>query len=371
MRVLVEIQPTVDTKEWSRLYNTGLVPDRVPYGLHHLADCGFSVLVRQAPRLAAVDVVSRIGGRLSGGARWPEGLLGRPFPSAADVHLCWDERTGIPAILSRVPGRLRRPVVTGALWLSDSDAKISTFASWIAGNALRHADAIFVNSSGQILPLREDWGVKAKRIHFIHFGVDTHFWDPTRSAVPADASVEQASPRQDEVEHPTIMSVGNDRHRNHSLLLLAVRDVRKRLPAVRLELVSREHFQVPVESGRWQQSLSHPQLRDLYMNANVVAVSTKPNNHASGLTAILEAMAMGKPVVATRTPGIADYVAHGETGLLVPPGNREAMAEALVQLLLDPSQCADFGAEARRRALKHFSTQAHARRLASILNSVT
>ena len=373
VRVLVEMSPSLDTKEWSHQHGMGLVPDRVPYGLHRLADEGFSVLVRTAPRLRAVDWASRVGGRLTGGARWPESLLSRPSPSAADVRLCWDERTGIPAVLTQY-GRRRRPIVSGAIWISESDVNLSSFARWTARNALQRADAVFVLSSGQLSPLRETWGVDEARIHLVHFGIDTDFWDPSlRRASDMTGSDPSGKPSvpPEQPEHTTIVSVGNDRHRDHGLLLASVQEVHTRLPDARLELVTRMPTYIPADVGRWQKSLDHTQLRELYCDARIVAICTRPNNHASGITAILEAMAMGKPVVATRTPGLDDYIADGETGMLVPHGDRDAMSSALVELLKDPDRCVQLGAEARKRTLKHFSTQAQARRLAAILRSVT
>jgi glycosyltransferase involved in cell wall biosynthesis len=360
VRVLVEVSPSLDTREWSRQHARGLVPDRVPYGLHRLADDGFSVLVRTAPRSRAVELASRAGGKITAGARWPETLLGRPSPSTADIRLCWDERTGIPAILAQPPGR-RRPVVSGAIWVSEPDASLSPFARWTVRGALRRADAIFVLSSGQISPLREAWGMDEARIHLVHFGIDTEFWEPAAGGAPGEPA---------HAAHPVVVSVGNDRHRDHGLLLAAFQDVHGKLPEARLNLVSSIPFDIPADIGCWRQSLTHPQLRDLYRGARVAAVSTRLNNHASGITAILEAMAMGKPVVATRTPGLDDYVANGYTGVLVPPGDHDAMAGALVELLQDPDRCAELGAEARRRALDYFSTSAQAGRLATLLRSV-
>ena len=371
-RVLVEMSPSLDTKEWAHKHGMGLVPDRVPYGLHRLADEGFSVLVRTAPRSRAIELASRAGGKLTGGARWPESVLGSPSPSAADVRLCWDERTGIPAVLTQ-SGRRRRPVVSGAIWISEPDTKLSSFARWTTRSALQRADAVFVLSSGQLSPLRETWGVDEARIHLVHFGIDTDFWDPslrrTSDMKGADLSGKPGVP-QEQPEHPTIVSVGNDRHRDHDLLLAAFQEVHAKLPDARLELVTRAPINIPADVGRWQGSLDHTQLRDLYCDAQVVAICTRLNNHASGITAILEAMAMGKPVVATRTPGLDDYIADGETGILVPHGDRDAMGNALVELLKDPGRCAQMGAEARKRALEYFSTQAQAGRLAAILRSV-
>jgi glycosyltransferase involved in cell wall biosynthesis len=66
--------------------------------------------------------------------------------------------------------------------------------------------------------------------------------------------------------------------------------------------------------------------------------------------AALEAMACGRPVVASATGGLPDAVIHGETGLLVPPGDVGALREALCTLLSDPTLCRRMGEAARQRA---------------------
>jgi glycogen synthase len=64
---------------------------------------------------------------------------------------------------------------------------------------------------------------------------------------------------------------------------------------------------------------------------------------------VLEAMAHGRPVVATRVGGIPDLVEDGVTGLLVEPGDRDALRAALERLLADPELRRRMGREARRR----------------------
>lgn len=66
-------------------------------------------------------------------------------------------------------------------------------------------------------------------------------------------------------------------------------------------------------------------------------------------TSILDAMAAGLPVVATRVGGIPEIVADGRTGILVPPRDSGSIAEALVALAGDPARRAAMGAEARER----------------------
>jgi glycosyltransferase involved in cell wall biosynthesis len=70
--------------------------------------------------------------------------------------------------------------------------------------------------------------------------------------------------------------------------------------------------------------------------------------------ALLEAMAMGKPVVATRVGGIPEVVEDGVTGLLVPPDNPDSIAGALQALLGDPARRQQMGRAGRRRVLEQF-----------------
>ncbi len=71
--------------------------------------------------------------------------------------------------------------------------------------------------------------------------------------------------------------------------------------------------------------------------------------------AVVEAMAMGKAVVATTTGGLPEVVAHGETGLLVPPGDIESLAAAVVSLLGDKVRREQMGLCGRTRAQERFS----------------
>lgn len=71
--------------------------------------------------------------------------------------------------------------------------------------------------------------------------------------------------------------------------------------------------------------------------------------------ALLEAMAAGKPVVAAHTGGIPEVVAEGETGLLVPREDPEALRGALLRLAADPALRARMGAAGRERVAREFS----------------
>lgn len=78
---------------------------------------------------------------------------------------------------------------------------------------------------------------------------------------------------------------------------------------------------------------------------------------------ILEAMAHGKPVVASNIGGIPELVRNGETGVLFPPGDREALSDALARLLLDSDLRRRYGSAARQRVEEAFSLERHTQAL--------
>ncbi len=96
--------------------------------------------------------------------------------------------------------------------------------------------------------------------------------------------------------------------------------------------------------------------RDIAALLRGAHIAVQPSTYREGLPkSALEAMASGKPLVATDIPGCREAVVNGETGFLVPPRDPIALAEAIKTLIADPVLRARFGAAARRRAAEHFS----------------
>jgi starch synthase len=85
----------------------------------------------------------------------------------------------------------------------------------------------------------------------------------------------------------------------------------------------------------------------------------------------LEAMACGTAVVASRVGGIPEVVADGETGLLVPPENPAALADAISALLNDPDRASAMGAAGRVRAVAEFSWESVAGQTVALYEKVT
>ncbi len=81
---------------------------------------------------------------------------------------------------------------------------------------------------------------------------------------------------------------------------------------------------------------------------------------------LLEAMACGIPVVATRVGGIPEVVVDGETGKLVPPGDPAALAKEILALVADPARAAELGRKGQERVRTHFNIDDTVRRLEKI-----
>ena len=98
--------------------------------------------------------------------------------------------------------------------------------------------------------------------------------------------------------------------------------------------------------------------RDAHRLMAACDVYVLPTYYPEGMpVSILEAMACGKPVVATRHRGCEDEVVHGQTGLLVEPMDPMALAAAIRTLIEDPNEAGRFGQAGRRRIDQGFRTE--------------
>jgi glycosyltransferase involved in cell wall biosynthesis len=113
-------------------------------------------------------------------------------------------------------------------------------------------------------------------------------------------------------------------------------------------------------------ALPHEGVVEKYREATVFALPcmTGPDGDRDGIpNVILEAMAIGLPVVSTRHSGIPEAIEDGRTGLLVPPGDPGGIANAIARLLEDGSLRERLGSRARERVKQVFDVDANARTL--------
>jgi glycosyltransferase involved in cell wall biosynthesis len=85
---------------------------------------------------------------------------------------------------------------------------------------------------------------------------------------------------------------------------------------------------------------------------------------------LIEAMGLGKPLVASDAGGVPEIVIEGESGCLVPPGDHMAMARALRPLLRSAELRAAMGERGRRRVREHFSVERFAREMEAVYREV-
>ena len=356
MRVHVELPEELDVVEYAERNARGEIPDRTPYGLHHLAADDVEVTFRRPLGGVGATVARKVRNRLDAHEAVTS-LTGRRQRRGADVVLCMDERTGVPAALAP----WRPPVVTGTAWLETPD-RLAGAHRRLAVAALRRCDAVFSQSPAMVPLLREHWGLDPERVHGVTLGIDPEFfphqpWDG-RDAAGGGGGV------------PMVTSVGDDRGRDHPTLVEALRLVHAAGTPVRLELATTRPVEVPSDVGIVHARRMNAGMRDLYRRSSVVAVALHPNPQGSGLTVALEALASGRPVVATDNPGMDSYVEHGRTGLLVPGDDPQAMADAVAGLLADPERARKLGEAGRRDVEDRFSSRHMARDLRAIAREV-
>jgi glycosyltransferase involved in cell wall biosynthesis len=128
------------------------------------------------------------------------------------------------------------------------------------------------------------------------------------------------------------------------------------LQALRDSLPSRERIHL----------LGYRADRDVLLDAADVCVVPSVWEEAFGLAA-LEAMARGKPVVATTVGGIPEIIRHNETGLLVAPGNERQLAESIVSLLVDRATALRIGENGRSEVAQRFTPERQLSRLAELI----
>lgn len=100
---------------------------------------------------------------------------------------------------------------------------------------------------------------------------------------------------------------------------------------------------------------------DYLRRCTLVAIPLRATERATGQVVALEAMTLGKPVVASRVAGTVDYIRDGETGLLVEPGDVSALRNALQRLVSDAALRARLARAARAEIESHHSFDTHAR----------
>jgi len=214
---------------------------------------------------------------------------------------------------------------------------------------------VLVHSSRQLEQAVGELGIRRHGIDLLPFYADTDFWAPR--SIPSDQLV---------------LAVGRE-HRDYATLADACGDLDARVHVAAGSLFSpaARRYEPRAWPGNFHVGFAdHLALRELYARAAVVVVPLVPNDFQAGVTTIVEAMAMGRPVVVSATAGQRDIVEDGVTGLMVRPGDPAVLREAVAHLLADPRERRRLGDAARDAAVSRFGLDVYVDRLVEHLTEI-
>jgi rhamnosyl/mannosyltransferase len=292
-----------------------------------------------------------------------------PVASALPVHL---RRLGADADIVHLhapypPGELaqllvragRRTVIT---YHSDiiKQATLLIFYAPFLRQILKQADKIlvsnppYIQSSPFLRPIAEKDPAK---IDVVHFGIDLQRFAPTPAVTQRAAELRaQFGPG------PLILFVGRLRYYKGVKVLV---DAMRNVTNARCLIVGNGPEETAIraliaESGLEDRitltgSLLNSDLPAIYQAADLFVLPSIHRSESLGIV-LLEAMAAGLPLISTELGTGTSYVnRHGETGLVTPPGDADALAKAIHRLLGDANLRRQFGEAALRRAQREFS----------------
>lgn len=183
------------------------------------------------------------------------------------------------------------------------------------------------------------------RVEWLGQEIDTHYFVP-----------DAPRSRDGSAEGAYIVSAGLE-HRDYATLLRAVDELPVRLVIAAGSPWSKDGFDVDVDLPPNAEvgSFDSRRMRDLYRDAALVVVSVHPTDRACGMNVVGEGWAMQRPVVASATSGLSEFITTNETGSLVPPEDPEALRKAIQTLLAAPDVADRLGANGRRYVVENLS----------------
>jgi glycosyltransferase involved in cell wall biosynthesis len=269
-----------------------------------------------------------------------------------DALVCVGESTAAFFIWLRRLFGLRLPIVLIDPALGGGYARRERLLDFV----LPRVERVVVFGRVQLDYLQERYGALVDAV-FLHHRADTEFYRPTPGAVATS---------------PCVFSIGNDASRDFDTFAKAARactaagDFRHRFVVQTTLPFADPSGTIDVR----REPISYKRLRELYGQARVVVIPLFDMRHAGGINALVEAMAMAKPIVVSRSAGIRDYVDEGSTGLVVPPGDAEAMARATLTLLDSEAERKRLGDTARRVVVQRCANRTYARAMADVIRDV-
>ena len=273
----------------------------------------------------------------------------------ADVVLSTVDTVGIPLMLLARAGRLRAPLVYVAIGLPERLAHLrSDRMERLYSAALGSCASVIAYSQYEADQLRSwlDRRGYATQVEFVPFGVDAESFTPAREPAVFD-----------------VVSVGADPHRDFALLLR----VAARMAAVRFLIVTSadhaRHLSGAPDNVVVETDIPFEAMRRRLGEARAVALPVRENSYSGATTVLLQAMALGKPVVVTRTQAIATGygLVDGENCRLVAPGDAAGLERALRDVLRDEFHARALGASARTAVERELTWERYVNRIEELL----
>lgn len=231
---------------------------------------------------------------------------------------------------------------------------------WLEGMVLRRADAITVVGGKQKEWLVHGKGVEEDKVFVVPNGVDVQRFRPDEDIRGTDTSSNRgkvivfvkALTEQSGVRHLVqSLPMVRERHPGTRLVLIGTGPLAAEID----DMIDRSGLKGAVEcTGR----LPNERIPERLNDADIFVLPSVPQENAeeSFSISLLEAMACAKPVIASAIGGPKEIIEGGQDiGVLVPPGDPRAIADAVISLLDDPSRARRIGENARRHVASTFA----------------
>lgn len=226
-------------------------------------------------------------------------------------------------------------------------------------------EAIIAISEG-IKKVLVEGGVPAEKIAVIPSGIDFSVFDEIK-----DRNFLQREFGFADDDFLVGIVAALEDHKGHAYLFQATKIIREHSPKIKLIVVGTGSLRLELESQVHQLGIEdivfflgfREDVPRILASLDLFVLSS----HLEGLgSSLLDAMASRLPVVATRAGGIPEIVRHGETGLLVPPKDPEALAKAIIELYHDRNLANYLAEKGREYVRRHFSAEAMADRVVDL-----
>lgn len=360
MRIHVHLARGFSLDSWEKGFSEGRYPDASPYGYHHLCtshklswsiDCPETTVGRLCrlilKKLLGFDIV--------------HAFRNRRLWASADVILTHTEYESLAvSALQGLTNSLRRnsnrraKLIAQSVWLVDRWSTYGPLRRLAYRVLLRRSDFNITLSPVNAAFLSRLLG--GKTAQFVPFGISLN-------SFPLQA------PRFSPGPVIRLLALGNDVHRDWATLIEAVKDQRE----FDLKIVSRTITSASLRNATnisVEEAHNVERIRQLYGEVDVVVVPLLSNQHASGITVVLEAVALGKAVVCARVGGIDAYFAENEIKYYE-CGNARSLRNALRDLR-EKRDARDQAEKAQRRfRMENYSSEGYARRTLMCLEENT